>query len=78
MNQYPKTRNDIITSMCYTWNHAYGAGIDPNWPGLGYTDGTRLALWNQMAQLFDNDIAPFMEFSMEVRPAPMRQEQRGK
>jgi len=26
------------------------------------TDEEAKALWNQMAQIFDNDIAPYMEF----------------
>jgi hypothetical protein len=29
---------------------------------MGLTDQQRQSLWNQMAQIFDNDIAPNMEF----------------
>jgi hypothetical protein len=60
-----KTRESIITSMCYTMRHDYGLGRpkDSHFPlDSGLTDQERLALWNQMAQLFDNDIAPYMEF----------------
>ena len=59
-----KTREEIITSMCYTWRHDYGLlkEADPGgytFPGLaGMTREEQQALWNQMAQLFDNDIAP--------------------
>ena len=31
----------------------------------GFTDSERELLWRQMAQLFDNDIAPHMEFKDE-------------
>ena len=62
--------------MCYTWDHAWGAPFT-TWEdifgqpiidsenmssGMGYTDEERTALWNQMAQIFDNDIAPCMKF----------------
>jgi hypothetical protein len=60
-----KTREDIITSMCYTMRHDYGLGRPVNSPFLldsGLTDRERLALWNQMAQIFDNNINPYMEF----------------
>jgi hypothetical protein len=61
-----KSREQIITSMCMTWRHDYN--LDKNehdGPGgyisMGFTDEERKTLWNQMAQLFDNDIAPHME-----------------
>jgi hypothetical protein len=60
-----KTREEIITSMCYTMRHDYGLDrpVDSGSPfASGLSDQERLALWNQMAQLFDNDIAPYMEF----------------
>jgi hypothetical protein len=58
-----KTREEIITSMCYTMRHDYGLNKEQNaYPFLaGMTDEERKNLWNQMAQLFDNDIAPHME-----------------
>jgi hypothetical protein len=63
-----KTREDIITSMCYTWRHDYGLVKYPDpggydFPGTsGMTQDERRALWHSMAQIFDNDIAPHMEF----------------
>jgi len=60
-----KTREEIITSMCYTIRHDYGLGRPTNSPfplESGLTDRERQALWNQMAQIFDNDVAPYMEF----------------
>jgi hypothetical protein len=45
--------------------HDYGLGkpINSHFPlESGLTDREREALWNQMAQIFDNDIAPYMEF----------------
>jgi hypothetical protein len=58
-----KTREQIITSMCYTWRHDYGLDKDQQaYPfSAGMTDKDRKALWQQMAQIFDNDIAPYME-----------------
>jgi hypothetical protein len=61
------TREKIITSMCYTWRHDYGLNRqEHDGPGglvtAGLTDAERQLLWKQMAQLFDNDIAPYMEF----------------
>ncbi len=60
-------RDQMITSMCYTYRHDYGLEKSV---GTGFADTIssgmnneeRQALWNQMAQIFDNDIAPFMEF----------------
>jgi hypothetical protein len=62
------TREKIITSMCYTWRHDYGLvkETDPggySFPGVaGMTQVERDSLWRSMAQIFDNDIAPYMEF----------------
>lgn len=60
----PKTRQDIITSMCYTMRHDYGLDKHPDDAAFvaGMVEREREALWNQMAQLFDNNIAPHMEF----------------
>jgi len=62
-----KTRDDIIHSMCMTARHDYG--LDRNAGELGpypfpagMTDQEKKSLYRQMAQIFDNDIAPYMEF----------------
>lgn len=66
-----KTREQIITDMCYTCRHDYGLPKekDPggySFPYLeGMDDSERQFLWRQMAQLFDNNIAPYMEFKNE-------------
>jgi hypothetical protein len=62
-----KTREQIITSMCYTMRHDYGLNRDLGNGFItelsaGMTAAERAALWRQMSQLFDNDIAPYMEF----------------
>jgi hypothetical protein len=62
-----KTREQIITSMCYTMRHDYGLEKDLGNGfvaelSAGMTRQDREALWQQMAQLFDNDIAPYMDF----------------
>jgi hypothetical protein len=62
-----KTREDIIHSMCMTTRHDYGLAKNTGEFGpypfaSGMTDDEKKALHRQMAQLFDNDIAPYMEF----------------
>ena len=66
-----KTREQIITSMCYTYRHDYGLTKHPD-PGgytfpelAGMTPEEQKALWHSMAQIFDNDIAPYMEFKKD-------------
>ena len=59
----PKTRDEIITSMCYTYRHDYGLTKSAgDQLGSGMTQEQRQALWHQMAQIFDNDILPYMDF----------------
>ena len=53
--------------MCYTMRHDYGLNRDLgngfiDELAAGMTDTERAALWRQMSQVFDNDIAPYMEF----------------
>jgi hypothetical protein len=57
-----KTREEIITSMCYTWRHDYGLDKHPDDASFvaGMTPRERETLWKQMSQIFDNDIAPNM------------------
>lgn len=74
-----KTREEIITSMCYTYRHDFGLRKPEKTLGdlinntkaadmlaSGITENEAKALWNQMAQIFDNDIAPHMEFKKDV------------
>lgn len=62
-----KTRDEIITSMCYTYRHDYGLNKDPNDPPWvsGMTDSERKGLWLTMSQIFDNDIVPFMKMKAD-------------
>ena len=57
-----KTREDIITSMCFTSRHDYGLDPDDSSISSGMSHSERAALWNHMAQIFDNDIEPYMVF----------------
>lgn len=66
-----KTREQIITSMCMTYRHDYGL-IKESDPGgydfplsAGMTELQRKALWKDMAQIFDNDILPYMNFRQD-------------
>jgi hypothetical protein len=58
-----KTREQIITDMCYTYRHDYGLDKDPNGPSWlsGMTPEERKGLYDTMAQIFDNDIQPIMD-----------------
>jgi hypothetical protein len=62
-----KTREEIITSMCYTYRHDYGLDRHPDDADFvaGMTGSQRKTLWNQMAQIFDNNIWPHMGFRDE-------------
>jgi len=61
-------REKIITDMCFTWRHDYGIlkeeseGSFADILSSGMTEKEKIALWNSMAQIFDNNIAPYMEF----------------
>ena len=64
-----KTREEIINNMCMTFRHDYGLRIseDDRMYTLmsGMTEREAQALFNTMAQIFDNDIAPLIENAMK-------------
>ena len=66
-----RTREQIITSMCYTYRHDYGLTISEDDKmytlNSGVTELERKAIWNNMAQIFDNDIAPYMDFKHAIQ-----------
>lgn len=70
-----KTREEIITSMCYTYRHDYGLIKEADPGGYtfplesGMTQSERTALWNTMAQIFDNDIKPILEYYEKANPS---------
>jgi hypothetical protein len=56
------TREQIITDMCISYRHDYGLDRKPEdapWVA-GMTPDERKGLWNTMAQIYDNNIAPNM------------------
>ena len=61
-------REQVINNMCMTYRHDFGLEIseDDRMYTLtsGMTKREREALYNTMAQIFDNDIAPYMEFKV--------------
>lgn len=63
-----KTREEIINNMCMTFRHDYGLRIseDDRMYTLmsGMTEREAQELFNTMAQIFDNDIAPLIENAM--------------
>jgi hypothetical protein len=66
-----RTREQIINSMCLTYRHDYGLTISEDDKmytlNSGVTETERKAIWITMAQIFDNDIAPYMEFKNEIQ-----------
>jgi hypothetical protein len=58
-----KTREQIINNMCMTFRHDYGLEISEDDTLMsGMTKQERESLYRDMSQIFDNDIAPHMEF----------------
>lgn len=60
-----KTREEIINNMCLTYRHDFDLIIDSDeamYTLTGITANQRKQIWGTMAQIFDNDIAPYMEF----------------
>jgi hypothetical protein len=66
-----RTREQIITSMCYTYRHDYGITISEDVRmytlNSGVTEQERKQIWNTMSQIFDNDIAPYMDFKNAIQ-----------
>ncbi len=57
------TREEIINQMCFTWRHDFGLDkTDSCLLTSGMTPQQREFLWADMAQIFDNVIAPNMIF----------------
>jgi hypothetical protein len=60
------TREQIINNMCLTFRHDYGLEISEDDKmytlNSGMTKQEREALHRDMTQIFDNDIAPYMDF----------------
>lgn len=65
-----KTKEQIITDMCYTWRHDYGLKkyADPGGYSFpftsGMTDEERQQLYNSMKQVFENAIEPYVSLNM--------------
>ena len=58
-----KTKEEIITSMCYTYRHDFGLlkqEGEPNWTS-GMTKKDAEMLYKTMEQIYNNDIEPILE-----------------
>lgn len=62
------SREQVIESMCLTWRHDFN--LEKN-NFCGMTEDEREVLRARMAQIFDNDIAPHMEFRKEPRKSKL-------
>ncbi len=59
-----KTREEIIHNMCMTYRHDFDLVVENDeamYSLSGITRNERQRIWNDMSQIFDNDIAPILE-----------------
>ena len=57
-----KTKEQIITDMCYTYRHDYGLRKeegDPSWTS-GMTNKDAIMLYKTMEQIYNNNIEPIL------------------
>lgn len=67
----PKSREEIIHSMCLTYRHDYGIrkeDTDPPWTS-GMTLKDSESLYKVMEQIYDNNITPVFEHYEKVENA---------
>ena len=58
-----KTKEEIITSMCYTYRHDFGLlklDNEPSWT-IGMTTKDAEMLYKTMEQIYNNNIEPILE-----------------
>lgn len=57
-----KSKESIITDMCYTYRHDYGLDKSPDDPPwcAGMTPEERKGLYNTMRQIYENNIEPIL------------------
>ena len=62
--------DDLIDSMCLTWRHDFGLvrldGDDGAFLGSGMTEKERESLRRDMRQLWEHNIAPFLQAETEA------------
>jgi hypothetical protein len=58
-----KSKEEIITDMCYTYRHDYGLDKDPHSPSwcAGMTPEERRGLYNTMSNIYENNIEPLLK-----------------
>lgn len=58
-----KTKDEIITDMCYTYRQDYGLDKDPNDPPwtAGMTPDERKGLYLTMSQIYEHNIEPVVQ-----------------
>ena len=64
-----KSKEQIITDMCYTYRQDYGLDkipTDPSWCA-GMTPEERKGLYNTMRQIYENNIEPLINQNGEKK-----------
>ena len=73
-----KTKEQIITSMCYTYRHDYGLHKEqnePNWTS-GMTAKDAEMLYKTMEQIYNNNIEPIIDHYKQLEGKNNASEQR--
>jgi len=58
-----KSKEEIITDMCYTYRHDYGLDKDPSSPSwcAGMTPEERTGLYKTMTKIYENNVEPWIK-----------------
>jgi hypothetical protein len=69
-----KTKEEIINSMCLSYRHDYGLRKEPGEPNwtAGMTEQDAKMLYKTMEQIYNNDIAPIINYYEGLKNALKR------
>ena len=64
-----KSKEEIITEMCYSYRQDYDLNKDPDSPSwcAGMTPEERMGLYNTMRQIYENNIEPLLKQNGEKK-----------
>jgi len=64
-----KSKEEIITEMCYAYRQDYDLNKDPDSPSwcAGMTPEERIGLYNTMSNIYENNIEPLIKQNGEKK-----------
>ena len=64
-----KSKEEIITEMCYSYRQDYDLNKDPDSPSwcAGMTPKERMGLYNTMSNIYENNIEPLLKQNGEKK-----------